>query len=137
MNSAKSDSDFAAVEFCCRGRRPRRPAPVCPLNPALSVKRLAHYFNAPWHIVYHMARLHNLVIPQNLVALQMGCRGRQPLQLLRANLLCRKIATLGADFYFILVHNYGQLCQFLTPHLTGNSPSSTISSAISLISSQS
>ena len=25
VNSAKSDSDFAAVEFCCRGRRPRRP----------------------------------------------------------------------------------------------------------------
>ena len=26
------------------------------------------------------------------------------------------LASLGANFYFVLVHNSGQLCQFLTPH---------------------
>ena len=32
----------------------------------------------------------------------------------RASLLCRKIATLGSDFYFVFVLYFGQLCSFLT-----------------------
>ena len=39
-----------------------------------------------------------------------------PLRIVRASLSFRKIATLGAVFYFILEHNSGQLCQFLIPH---------------------
>ena len=31
-------------------------------------------------------------------------------------LLCRKIAMLGAVFYFMLVLFFGQLCSFLIPH---------------------
>ena len=35
---------------------------------------------------------------------------------IRASFCRRKIALLGAGFYFILEYNFGQLCQFLTPH---------------------
>ena len=35
----------------------------------------------------------------------------------RATSCRRKIAPLGGDFCFVLVHNSGQLCPFLTPHL--------------------
>ncbi|WP_443964180.1 hypothetical protein, partial [Ruminococcus sp.] len=34
----------------------------------------------------------------------------------------RKIAPLGGDFYFVLVHNSGQLCPFLTPHSSFKRP---------------
>ena len=68
------------------------------VRPLLFIYPHIRYPHNVWHIVYHMARLHNLVIPQNLIALQTGCRGRQPLQLLQANLPCRKIASLFADF---------------------------------------
>ena len=47
VKSAKSDSDFAADKLStqmCRGRRPRRPAPVCPFNPALFAQRSVHCF---------------------------------------------------------------------------------------------
>ena len=45
-----------------------------------------------------------------------GCRGRQPLQIVRGSSLCRKIATLGALFYFMLAIYLGLLCLFLIPH---------------------
>lgn len=66
------------------------------VRPLLFIYPHIRYPHNVWHIVYHMARLHNLVIPQNLIALRTGCRRRQPLQLLQANLPCRKIALLGA-----------------------------------------
>ena len=101
------------------------------VRPLLFIYPHIRYPHNVWHIVYHMARLHNLVIPQNLIALQTGCRGRQPLQLLRAKSLC---SVLGHNYgrlcqflipnssflIKILVHNYGQLCQFLTPHSSLN-----------------
>ena len=36
----------------------------------------------------------------------------------------RKIATLGAVFYFVLEHNSVQLCSFLTPHFSPLTPNS-------------
>ena len=45
----------------------------------------------------------------------------------------RKIAPLGADFYFILVHNYGQLCPFLTPHSSLLTPNSSLKTTFSSI----
>ena len=45
-----------------------------------------------------------------------------PLQIIRESLSCRKIATLGAGFYFVLVHNFGQLCPFLIPHSSFPTP---------------
>lgn len=35
---------------------------------------------------------------------------------IRASFCRRKIAPLGAGFYFILEYNFGQLCSFLIPH---------------------
>ena len=63
------------------------------------------------------------VVPYNSELRQFLSTGERcsPLQIIRASLSCRKIATLGAAFYFILEHNSGQLCQFLIPHSSFNS----------------
>ena len=61
-----------------------------------------------------------------------------PLHLIRASSCRRKIASLGADFYLVLVHNFGLLCSFLIPHsslLIPHSPLLTPHSPLKLRSS--
>ena len=43
-------------------------------------------------------------------------------------LLCRKIATLGALFYFMLAIYFGLLCSFLIPHSSFLTPNSSLKS---------
>ena len=80
----------------CRGRRPRRPEFACLLILAIFVQCLilCKKIDATFP---HTARLHKFMNNQTL-PLRAGCRGRQPLHLVQTNSLCRKIATLFADF---------------------------------------
>ena len=71
---------------------------VCLSNSTLSAQRSAYFFKTLYGTTFpHTARLHKFMNNQTL-PLRAGCRGRQPLQIIRASLLCRKIATLVALF---------------------------------------
>ena len=71
---------------------------VCLSNSTLSAQRSAYFFKTLYGTTFpHTARLHKFMNNQTL-PLRAGCRGRQPLHLVQTNSLCRKIATLFADF---------------------------------------
>jgi hypothetical protein len=74
------------------------PLLVCLSNSTLSAQRSAYFFKTLYGTTFpHTARLHKFMNNQTL-PLRAGCRGRQPLHLVQTNSLCRKIATLFADF---------------------------------------
>jgi hypothetical protein len=74
------------------------PLLVCLSNSTLSAQRSAYFFKTLYGTTFpHTARLHKFMNNQTL-SLRAGCRGRQPLHLVQTNSLCRKIATLFADF---------------------------------------
>ena len=71
---------------------------VCLSNSTLSAQRSAYFFKTLYGTTFpHTARLHKIMNNQTL-PLRAGCRGHQPLHLGQTNSLCRKIATLFADF---------------------------------------
>ncbi len=102
----------------CRGWHPRQPAPVCLLNPAIT-PQMAVGANSVRPPLFAYMVCTNSPPPQ---LLETGRRisAKQKLRCsptgIRASFCRRKIALLGAGFYFILEYNFGQLCQFLTPH---------------------
>ena len=74
------------------------PLLVCLSNSTLSAQRSAYFFKTLYGTTFpHTARLHKIMNNQTL-PLRAGCRGRQPLHFVQTNSLCRKIATLFADF---------------------------------------
>ena len=74
------------------------PLLVCLSNSTLSAQRSAYFFKTLYGTTFpHTARIHKFMNNQTL-PLRAGCRGRQPLHLVQTNSLCRKIATLFADF---------------------------------------
>ncbi len=76
----KERSDFATAELWCRGRRPRRPAPVCLHFLTLSAPHLAHCFKPPYGVTFPPRHVYSqFAIKPNFVALRTGRRGRRPL----------------------------------------------------------
>ena len=74
------------------------PLLVCLSNSTLSAQRSTYFFKTLYGTTFpHTARLHKFMNNHTL-PLRAGCRGRQPLHLVQANSLCRKIAPLLAGF---------------------------------------
>ena len=76
----------------------RRPASPLPVQFYVIRTTFGIFFKTLYGTTFpHSACLHKFMNNQTL-PLRAGCRGRQPLHLVQTNSLCRKIATLFADF---------------------------------------